>query len=289
MNQHLVSEVYLKQFGYKDKNLQWRVCVLEKSKIPLMAKTNKSWIAHKSIGSLLAKQDHYDFNDAYSPDFVRLIETANAEVESLLPELYRELKAERKLSKRAESILAHFVSNLFVRTSYFDAWLEDLIEVGGFDRLIDECLLFNSDVEKAEFTKFIKHPQFASGKNRINMIRLLFWNYFLRRLAQFQYYILEPAEGKGWISCDNPVVVLNHISEYSIIAFETEIIFPLNSRKLILFKTALSKKVSSIFKGAKHKRTTTATSAINEEINKIISDTAEDIIIIPDVQDYREF
>jgi len=289
MNQHLVSEVYLKQFGYQDKNSQWRVCVLEKSKFPLMAKTNKRWIAHKSIGSVLAKQDHFDFDAMDSPEFVRMIESANAEVESRLPELYCELKIGEKLSKRAESILAHFVSNIFVRTSYFDDWLINMIEVGGFNRLLEECLLFNTDAEKIEFTKFMKHPQFASGKNRTNMVRLLFWNYFLQRLGQFQYYILEPAEGKGWISCDNPVVVLNHVNEYSVIAFETEIIFPLNSRKLILFKTAHSKYVSAIFKGARHKKTTAATSEVNEEINRIISDTAEDIVIIPGVQDHREF
>jgi len=289
MNQHLVSEVYLKQFGYQDKNSQWRVCVLEKSKFPLMAKTNKRWIAHKSIGSVLAKQDHFDFDATDGPDFVRLIETASAEVESLLPELYRELKAGGKLSKRAESILAHFVSNLFVRTSYFDDWLENMIEVGGFERLMEECLMFNTDAEKGEFTKFMKHPQFGVGKNRTNMSRFLFWNYFLQRLGQFQYYILEPAEGKGWISCDNPVIVLNHVNEDSVIAFETEIIFPLNSHKLVLFKTAGSKNISAIFKGAKHKKTPAASSAINEEINRIISDTAEDIVIIPGVQDHREF
>jgi len=281
MNQHLVSEVYLKQFGYQDKNSQWRVCVLEKSKFPFMAKTNKRWIAHKSIGSVLAKQDHFDFDDTDSPELVRMIETANAEVETLLPELYQELITGDKLSKRAESILAHFVSNLFVRTSYFDAWLENMIEVGGFERLMEECLLFNTDAEKAEFNKFMKHPQFTGGKNRTNMSRFLFWNYFLNRLGQFQYYILEPAEGKGWISCDNPVVLLNHVNEYSVVSFETEVIFPLNSHKLVLFKTARSKKVSAIFKGAKHKKTTTASSEINDEINRIISDTAEDIVIIP--------
>jgi hypothetical protein len=289
MNQHLVSEVYLKQFGYQDKNSQWRVCVLEKSKFPLMAKANKRWIAHKSIGSVLSKEDHFDFDDTDSPEFVRMIETANTEVETLLPELYRELKTGRKLSRRAESILAHFVSNLFVRTSYFDAWLENMIEVGGFERLMEECSFFNSEQENAELTKLIKNPQFTSGKNRTNMSRFLFWNYFLRRLSQFQYYILEPAKGKGWISCDNPVVVLNHVNAQSVIAFETEIIFPLNSHKLVLFKTARSKKVSGIFKGARHKDTTTATSEINEEINRIISDTAEDMVIIPDVEQYREF
>lgn len=289
MNQHLVSEVYLKQFGYRDKNSQWKVCVLEKSKFPIMDKTNKRWISHKSIGSLLSKEDFFDFEANGDQDFFRTIEAASAQVESLLPDLYNELKNNNILTAKGESILAHFASNLFVRTSYFDDWLNNLIEVGGFDRLLEECLHFNTEAEKAAFKKFIKHPDFSSEKNRTNMIRFLFWNYFLQRLGQFQYYIIEFAPGKGWITCDNPVVVLNHVNEFSVIAFETEIIFPLTSKKLILFKTEHSKKVSGIFQGAKFKATTIASSDITDEINRIISDTAEDIIIIPDVQDYHEF
>jgi Protein of unknown function (DUF4238) len=289
MNQHLVSEVYLKEFGYKDKNSQWRVCVLEKSKFPIMAKINKRWIAHKSIGSILSKEDFFDFEAAGDQDFFRTVEAVSAEVESLLPELYHELKNNKTLTAKGESILAHFTSNLFVRTSYFDFFLKDLIEVGGFDRLLEECLHFNTQAEKTSFKKFIKHPKFSSEKNRTNIIRFLFWNYFLQRLGQFQYYIIEPAQGKGWITCDNPVVVLNHLNEYSVIAFETEIIFPLTSKKLILFKTEHSKSVSTIFKGAKFKKTTVASSEITDKINRIISDTAEDIVILPDLQDHFEF
>jgi hypothetical protein len=289
MNQHLVSEVYLKQFGYQDKNSQWRLCVLEKSKFPIMEKTNKRWIAHKSIGSVLSAENIFDFDVAESDDFVRVIETSSAEVESRLPELYHELQTGKLLTPRSESILAHFVTNLFVRTSYFDAWLADLIEVGGFDRLLEECLYFNNDEEKAAFTKTLKHADFAGGKNRTNMMRFLFWNYFLHRLGHFQYYILKAAPGKGWISCDNPVVVLNHVNADSVIAFETEIIFPISKDKLILFNTLHSKKVSGFFAGAKNKQTTVATSEITDEINQIISDTAENIVIIPNVQDYREF
>jgi len=121
------------------------------------------------------------------------------------------------------------------------------------------------------------------------MTRFLFWNYFLQRLEQFQYFIIEPYKDKGWITCDNPVVLLNHMCEYSTLSFETEIIFPLTSSKLILFKTEHSNNVSDIFQGTNLKETTVATSEVTDEINKIISETAEDIVIIPGVKDYKEF
>jgi hypothetical protein len=289
MNQHLVSEVYLKQFGYQDANAQWRVCVLEKSNFHLMAKINKRWIAHKSIGSLLAKNDFFDFDGHKGDPFVTIIESANSEVESRLPELYRELASRGPLSDRGESILAHFASNLFVRTSYFDAWLTDLIEVGAFERLLDECLWYHADADQTMFKKMMNRSDFTGGKNRTNMLRFLFWDYFLHRLGDFQYYILEPDPGKFWITCDNPVVMLHHVNEFSVIAFETEIIFPLNSQKLVLFKMEKSANTSGIFDGAIFKGTTVAGGELTEEINHIISGTAEDIVIIPHMQDHREF
>ncbi|WP_457126286.1 DUF4238 domain-containing protein [Mucilaginibacter sp. HD30] len=289
MDQHLISQVYLKQFGYQDKNAQWRVAVLEKSKFHLMSKNNKRWIAHKSVGSLLARNDFFDFDGPKGDPFVRIIESANSEVETRLPELYQELAARGPLSNKGESILAHFASNLFVRTSYFDAWLADIISVGGFQRLLDECLWYHADADQVMFKKMMNHPDFESRKNQTNMLRFLFWDYFLHRLGNFQYYILEPYPGKFWITCDNPVVVLNHVNEFSVIAFETEIVFPINSQKLVLFKMERSNKISRIFEGAVFKGTTVASSELTEEITHIISGTAEDMVIIPHMQDHREF
>lgn len=289
MNQHIISEVYLKHFGYIDKNNQWKVCILDKSQFPTMFANNKRWLSHKSIGSVLSEEDFFDFETNDNIEFVRLIENANTQVESHLPSIVKELRANNALSPKGESILAHYISNLFVRTSYFDDLLNNLIEIDAFDGFIEECLTFNTDSEKNVFRFTINDPSFKSKKNITNISRLLFWNYLCRRLAYFEYYILQPFEGKFWISSDNPVILNDHVNEYSLISHETEIIFPLTSDMLIILKMAQSQRVSDIFDKAVFKRISTASSETTDKIVAIISDYAEKYVIMPNMHGVFSF
>lgn len=287
MNQHLISEVYLKQFGYIDKNNQWRICALEKSKIPLMHKNGKRWLSHKSIGSFLAMNNYFDFEDDEDIAFARLIEDGNSAIETYFPTLIRELEIDKPISQKGEAILAQYVTNLYVRTSNFDLLLNDLISLGAYDRFLEECLMFETDVDF--LPKMVKNPKFNSTKNIKNLSRFLFWNYFLKRLAYFEYFIVKPCDGKRWISSDNPVVINNHVNDQTLISFETEIIFPFSDAILILFKLSRSKKVSKIFENTILKGITTASSEVNDEINNIIMNNADNYLIISKMEGIHTF
>jgi Protein of unknown function (DUF4238) len=289
MNQHLISEVYLKQFGYQDKNSQWRICTLEKSKLPIMLKNDKRWISHKSIGSFLSIDNYFDFENYDDLRFTRVIEETSSEVETYFPILIDELNSNEKISQKGEAILAHYISNLYVRTSNFDLLLDDLIQLGAHDRFLEECLMFDDDTYKHFIFKLIENQKFNTNKNVKNLSRFLFWNYFWQRLAYFEYYILKPFEGKGWISSDNPVILNNHVDEDSLISFETEIIFPFSKSILILFKMPESKQVSKIFENTLLKHSIVASSEVNDEINNIIMDNLDNFLIVPDIQEYYTF
>ncbi len=108
----------------------------------------------------------------------------------------------------------------------------------------------------------------------------MFWNYFCKRLAYFEYYIIKPFPGKWWVSSDNPVILNNHVNEDSLISLDTEIVFPFSPEFVIILKMSKSKRVSQIFENTVLKKATVASCDITDEINEIISDNAEKFVII---------
>ncbi len=59
-NQHILAQVYLKGFGYKDRNNQWKISTLDRDQVPIMEKYNKKRISQKSIESFLSETNIFD-------------------------------------------------------------------------------------------------------------------------------------------------------------------------------------------------------------------------------------
>ncbi len=249
---------------------------------------DKRWFSHKSIGSILAFENHFDFENYNDDSFSRIFETTSSKIETYLPILLNELKSS-ELSLKGEAILAQYISNLYVRTAQFDRMIENLEKMGGFEKFIDECLYYNDKEDQEIFLKMIKDPFFKSKKNISNLSRVLFWNYFWHRLASFEYYILSPFPGKYWLTCDNPVVILKNISDYSVLGVDSEIVFPFNGEFLFVLKMEEAGEASRFFDNASWKNMTVATSEITDELVGIISSNADDIIVFSGMEDAREF
>lgn len=291
MNQHLVSQVYLKQFGYLDKNNQWKVCVLEKSKFDIMLSKNKRWLSHKSIESFLSKEDFFDFTGLYNENFLKLLEQGSGEVETRYPHLLNQLKNYKKgLSKRAKETLVLFISNLYVRTSNFDLLYEGLAEVGALEKFKNECTLYLSESQKEAFKFEFLNQEFSTYENQKNLFRFMFWCYFAARLGEgFDYYIIEAADGCGWMTSDNPIALLKNMSDSSTLSKETEIIFPVNAKVLLLFRTPYSEDVSDFFRGFRPGKRTKASVEANTIIMNIMSENAHHSVIIPGLQGIYTF
>jgi hypothetical protein len=58
--QHIIPKVYLKQFGYVNKNGIWKVPIFKIEDISLMNKLDKTIVRQSNIESLLREQNIYD-------------------------------------------------------------------------------------------------------------------------------------------------------------------------------------------------------------------------------------
>lgn len=58
--QHIIPQVYLRQFGYRDKGGIWKVPTFNIGEIPLMNKIDKTLIRQSKIKSLLREENIYD-------------------------------------------------------------------------------------------------------------------------------------------------------------------------------------------------------------------------------------
>ena len=58
--QHIIPQVYLKQFGYRDKHGRWKVSVAAVKDIDIMNRQDKNIIRQSNIKSLLREVNYYD-------------------------------------------------------------------------------------------------------------------------------------------------------------------------------------------------------------------------------------
>ena len=83
-NQHIIPQVYLKQFGYV-LNDQYKVSVL---------KIGEKFTPQKSIKSFLAQTNIFDIKSD-NPEIVRLFESLNCDIENVYLEVINDLETKK--------------------------------------------------------------------------------------------------------------------------------------------------------------------------------------------------
>jgi hypothetical protein len=58
--QHIIPQVYLREFGYQDMNSVWKVPVINIKKLDLMKRLDKVIISQSNVKSLLRETNKYD-------------------------------------------------------------------------------------------------------------------------------------------------------------------------------------------------------------------------------------
>ena len=110
--QHRISQIYLKQFGFKDVNKRWRISVHE---------IGNPGVHEKSIKSFTKETNIFDVTlfDDEIPEIRRYFESNSSRLENFYPSVIRKIKKKNEIDNLSRSILFQFVPNLLCRTYRF--------------------------------------------------------------------------------------------------------------------------------------------------------------------------
>lgn len=217
--QHKVSQVYLKQFGYKIDEEYW-LSVYKMGN----EKTENVLIKNFTTETNIFDLPIDDF------EIKRHFENLSGEVESFYRTVISNLHNQKRLTPKNKDVLNHFVANLLCRTNPFRKYINDLLNDDETrNKLINEITMFSNDTEENKLV--LDH----FGKDfQLNLALGTLMNHLVSVFRNFKKVIIKDCDGKGWITTDSPVY-LDYQGIYNwIIPLETEIYFPL-SKDFCLF------------------------------------------------------
>lgn len=273
-NQHIISQVYLKGFDYKDKSNQWKISTLDRNKVPLMEKNAKKWISQKSIESFLSEINIFDLV-LIQGKTEKIYEEFNRNIENNYLKLISELDSSRLLNKISETTLYCMIINLLVRSRSFRNEIDSILKGDGRYNLLFE--VFSSIKNGRIFARaFEKIPK----ESELNYISMMLWERIMPVFSEFQYTIFLTNKHEGWFTSDNPVVIKDFVTTETIFSQNAQIIFPIDRQYLAYFYHPENK--SPDFKGFKHRDIITCDPIIkNELIYRIINNVGQ-YAIFPD-------
>jgi len=218
--QHIISQVYLKQFGFKDNTGKNWISVWE---------LGSEYTDNKSIKSFLAEENIFDLPFKNLKER-RKFEELNGDIETYYPKIISDLNNGQKLSEKSKANLISIIINLLCRTKSFRNQIDFLLQSDKRDYFLNEITNYHGPFRnqlKHSLTRFRLDDQ-------VNLVLFSVWYYFCKKLtsSNFDYVILKDFSNRGWITSDNPVVIKDNINEVTLLAQETEIFFPISPKYL---------------------------------------------------------
>lgn len=213
-NQHIVSQVYLKQFGYVENN-QWKVSVL---------KLGEHFTRQKNIKSFLAEYDIFKI-DSNDENIINAFENLNTEIENYYRSILSNIESNKPLSDNNQAILLQYISNLIVRSKICRKYIVSFSKHENYKS-------FLRLITKNQSEEFIMDLINQGIDYSLNRILILYMNYLYESiLIHYDIIILKSVEGKAWFTSDNPVIIY---PKYSFnFKLESEFYFPFTSEFLI--------------------------------------------------------
>ncbi len=222
-NQHIIPQVYLKQFGYVLNN-QYKVSVL---------KIGEKFTRQKSIKSFLAQTNIFDIKSD-NPEIGRLFESLNCDIENVYLEIINDLETENKLSEKSQAILLQLIPNFIARSNEWRSNLLFLLNSDAKENVLKMiCAHRAESLEELIQKDFYRVMADNPSDDIINRALLFFQEYLLRRIGNYEIVILKSQEGKPWFTTDNPIVLENRTRKFEFMTKESEVYFPLNPDYLI--------------------------------------------------------
>lgn len=275
-NQHRVSQVYLKEFGYQTESGQWKISALETDKFKLMHNLDKLFFSQKSIESVTAEYNIFDVIDE-NPNNRTLFEDANGKIETLYPTIINELKKNSILSEDSVGALIQYIPNLLCRVESFRQLI--LSHINSNNRL--PFLRAMCTLHEDKGNGYIKILDKLPIEAQLNPVCFVVMEHIMNKLSYFDYVILGEYQNRGWVTSDNPVVLDNNISSNTIFSIDTEVYFPLSKDFCIFFSHPNAKVKNNILRTYRNKSFINATEEIQEMIYKKVRMNADKLIFLP--------
>ncbi len=279
-NQHLISQVYLKGFGYKDKSNQWKISTLDRDQVPLMEAKEKKWISQKSIESFLSEINIFDFV-LVQDRTEKIYEEFNSNIENYYLKIISDLDSSKALSIITETTLYCIIINLLVRTRSFRHEIDLILKS---DRRYSLLLEVFSTIKNGRI--FARAFEKIPKESELNYISLMLWERIMPVFSEFHYIIFLTDTHEGWFTSDNPVVIKDFVTKETIFSQNTQIIFPINRQYLAFFYHPDNK--SPDFKGFKHRDIITCEPSIKSEIIEKTINNCGQYAIFPNEYYWKE-
>lgn len=237
--QHIVPEVYLKQFGYKDKGGIWKVSTFNIEEIGLMNKLNKDLIRQSNIKTLLQEVNIFDIPEI--DENRRLLEKIFKLTEDHYPHIIEAVKAHQFISSDNRSKLLGFISLLYTRSPDHRYILRSVIQ--------NKDMVYLKGIMDGDQTRinYLFQLPIESG---INFLIAFSAGFIFRALLNFRVSLIKNIPGETWATTDNPVTIICKADETKRLDFmgiDTKIIFPMSPEYLAYIDHRESK--IDIYKG----------------------------------------
>lgn len=215
--QHRVSQTYLKQFSFRNKNNSHVISVMELGNPITQMKYVKSFTKENNLFNL----------DLFNGRSRTLFEDNCQKIETHYPKLLKSLDRENILVNEGRQLLIQFIPSLLCRSVPFRKLVE---------------LLISNDITREKFFKEIttfevtlSHLKTLKSLNKdldlrfqTNFVMFSIMEFFLTALQDFSFVILKDTHNGGWITSDNPVFHDKQGNNVYTLPLESEFYFPLS-------------------------------------------------------------
>ncbi|TLX72844.1 DUF4238 domain-containing protein [Labilibacter sediminis] len=281
-SQHKIPQVYLKQFGYQEKD-HWKITIMV---------LGEKYTRHKSIESFSAKTNVFDI-ESEDDRFPRMFETMNAEMENLYPAMLDNISTSTKISDEYWEVLIQLVPNLIVRSDFWRDFVEDTLKSQCKEGFLEVTVAVLSktfeehqQLKERHFFKQLIEEEFSTST--LNITLILFLNYFCYHLQRFNVIIIKAQEEKPFFTSDNPVNFISNQEKDKLGLFckNTEVYFPISKDYLAYFYHSNSDKKNFKLQRLNNRNIYNAKDILNEEeydklTKEEIIKAADKLVIFP--------
>jgi Protein of unknown function (DUF4238) len=225
-DQHKIPQVYLKKFGYRDINNQWKISVISR---------DESFTRQKSIESFYAVTNVFDINSD-DPRIPRMFEQLNCDLETEYNNILKELEDNGMLSDKSYAYLLQLIANLIVRADHWRDWILGMLAHENKENFL-QIIMGHHCKDYVDFQNIRQQPFFriladSEPTEVVNRVLLYFIDHLMKRLWNYEITFIQSQDEKPWFTSTNPVVVHNRTKHIEIFAKESEIYFPLSPKFL---------------------------------------------------------
>lgn len=281
-DQHKLPQVYLKEFGYLNKE-QWTVSV---------QKRDEKFTRQKSIGSFTSETNVFDI-ESEDDRFPRMFESLNCDLENLYREMLKDIDDNDEIPDKCWEIIVQFTPNMMVRSDHWRDFIKEILESKNKNTFLEITISVLSksfedlqSLKEKNFYKVISEGELTNSK--LNRVLILFLNYIFHHLRTLNLIILEAPEGKEFFTSDCPVNFKpNQIEgKKGLFSINTEVYFPLSPKYLAYFYFEGAKTSNPILRVLKNRGIYKIADILTEEeydklIQNEIIGVSDEMIIIP--------